>query len=81
MDEHMTQTLTAQALWKTVCNKRPAPRLIHHSDRGSQYCAHDYQNLVTQFRMLPPMSGRENCYDNTSMESFWGSLKNELVHH
>ena len=81
MDERMTQTLTATALWKAVRNKRPAPGLIHHSDRGSQYCAHDYQKLVKQFGMQPSMSRRGNCYDNAPMESFWGSLKNELVHH
>lgn len=81
MDERMTQTLTATALWKAVRNKRPAPGLIHHSDRGSQYCAQDYQKLVKQFGMQPSMSRRGNCYDNAPMESFWGSLKNELVHH
>ena len=58
MDERMTQTLTATALWKAVRNKRPASGLIHHSDRGSQYCAHDYQKLVTQFGMKPSMSRR-----------------------
>ncbi len=47
----------------------------------SQYCAHDYQKLVKQFGMQPSMSRRGNCYDNAPMESFWGSLKNELVHH
>ncbi|UOD30137.1 IS3 family transposase [Massilia violaceinigra] len=73
--------LTATALWKGVRNKRPAPGLIHHSDRGSQYCAHDYQKLVKQFGMQSSMSRRGNCYDNAPMESFWGSLKNKLVHH
>ncbi|QPI48375.1 transposase [Massilia antarctica] len=62
-------------------NKRPAPGLIHQSDRGSQYCVHDYQKLVKQFGMQASMSRRGNCYDNVPMESFWGSLKNELVHH
>ena len=81
MDERMTQTLTATALWKAMRNKRPAPGLIHHSDRGSQYCAHDYQKLVKQFGMTASMSRRGNCFDNAPMESFWGSLKNELVHH
>ncbi|WP_229422192.1 integrase core domain-containing protein, partial [Massilia aquatica] len=66
---------------QAVRNKRPAPGLIHHSDRGSQYCAHDYQKLVKQFGMQSSMSRRGNCYDNAPMESFWGSLKNELVHH
>lgn len=80
MGERMTQQLTAQALWRAVRNKRPAHGLIHHSDRGSQYCAHDYQKLVKQFGMQPSMSRKGNCYDNAPMESFWGSLKNELVH-
>lgn len=81
MGERMTQALTAQALWRAATNKRPAPGLIHHSDRGSQYCAHDYRKLVEQFGMKASMSRKGNCYDNAPMESFWGSLKNELVHH
>ena len=81
MGERMTQGLTAQALWRAATNKRPAPGLIHHSDRGSQYCAHDYRKLVEQFGMKASMSRKGNCYDNAPMESFWGSLKNELVHH
>lgn len=81
MDERMTQGLTAQALWRAVCSKRPQHGLIHHSDRGSQYCAHDYRRLVEQFGMQASMSRKGNCYDNAPMESFWGSLKNELIHH
>lgn len=77
----MTQELAAQALWKAVRNKRPAPSLILHSDRGSQYCADDYRKLVEQFGMKASMSRKGNCYDNAPMESFWGSLKNELIHH
>ena len=77
----MTQELTAQALWRAVRNKRPAPGLILHSDRGSQYCADDYRKLVAQLGMTASMSRKGNCYDNAPMESFWGSLKNELIHH
>ena len=55
--------------------------MIHHSDRGSQYCAHDYRQMLDQFGMRASMSRRGNCDDNAPMESFWGSLKNELVHH
>ncbi len=55
--------------------------MIHHSDRGSQYCAHGYRQLLEQFGMKASMSRKGNCYDNAPMESFWGSLKNELVHH
>ena len=61
--------------------KRPEKGLIHHSDRGSQYCAHDYRKLLIQFRMSCSMSGKGNCYDNAPMESFWGTLKTELVFH
>jgi putative transposase len=81
MDERMTQELTGQALFRAIQLKRPAAGLIHHSDRGSQYCADDYRKLLEQFGMLASMSRRGNCYDNAPMESFWGSLKNELVHH
>ena len=81
MGSRMTQELTAQALWRAVRSKRPAPGLIMHSDRGSQYCADDYRKLVAQFGMRASMSRRGNCYDNAPMESFWGSLKNEMIHH
>jgi len=80
MGERMTQALTAQALWRAVRNKRLQAGLIHHSDRGSQYCAHDYRKLLDQFGMKASMSRKGNCYD-APMESFWGSLKNELAHH
>jgi transposase InsO family protein len=62
-------------------NKRPAPGLIHRSDRGSQFCAHDYRKLVEQFGMQVSMSRKGNCDDNVPIESFLGSPKNELVHH
>jgi len=77
----MTAALTGRALDQAVCAKRPTPGLIHHSDRGSQYCAQDYQALLQQFGMKASMSRKDNCYDNAPMESFWGTLKNELVHH
>jgi transposase InsO family protein len=81
MGPRMTQDLTAQALWRAVRSKRPAPGLIHHLDRGTQYCADDYRKLVEQFGMRASMSRKGNCYDNAPMESFWGSLKNEMIHH
>lgn len=81
MGERMTQDLTGKALFRAIQRKRPAPGLIHHSDRGSQYCAHAYRALVAQFGLQASMSRRGNCYDNAPMESFWGSLKNELVYH
>lgn len=81
MSERMTKNLVMQALFRAVSAKRPAKGLILHSDRGSQYCAHDYQKLLGQFGMIASMSRKGDCWDNSPMESFWGTLKNELVHH
>ncbi|MDH4327765.1 MAG: IS3 family transposase, partial [Nitrospira sp.] len=81
MGARMTTDLVRHALVRTVGANRPRPGLIHHSDRGSQYCAQDYQDQLRQFGLIPSMSRKGNCYDNAPMESFWGTLKNELVHH
>ena len=81
MSERMTKNLVMQALFRGVSARRPAKGLILHSDRGSQYCAHDYQKLLGQFGMTTSMSRKGDCWDNAPMESFWGTLKNELVHH
>ena len=61
--------------------KRPMAGLILYSDRSSQYCANGYQALLKQFHMEASMSRRDICYDNAPLESFWGTLKNALVHH
>jgi len=81
MDARMTRKLVSQSLFRAVAAKRPDRGLIHHSDRGSQYCALGYRKLLEQFGMQASMSRKGNCYDNAPMESFWGTLKNELVHH
>ena len=81
MSERMTKNLVSQSLYRAVATKRPGKGLIHHSDRGSQYCAHDYRKLLDQFGMQASMSRRGNCYDNAPIESFWGTLKSEFVHH
>jgi putative transposase len=81
MGERMTRELVGKALFSAVKAKRPSEGLIHHSDRGSQYCSHDYQRLLKQFGIQASMSRKGNCYDNAPMESFWGTLKNELIHH
>jgi putative transposase len=81
LNARMTQQLVMQALFRAVAAKRPGKELIHHSDRGSQYCSHDYQKLLRQFGMQVSMSRKGNCWDNAPMESCWGSLKTELVHH
>ena len=81
MSNRMTTPLVMQALFRAVAAKRPEKGLLHHSDRGSQYCAHAYQKLLRQFGMQASMSRKGNCWDNAPMESFWGALKTELVHH
>jgi len=81
MGSRITKNLVSQSLFRAMGAKRPGPGLIHHSDRGVQYCAHEYRKLMGQFKMRTSMSRKGNCYDNAPMESFWGALKNELVHH
>jgi len=81
MGSRITKNLVSQSLFKAVAAKRPGPGLIHHSDRGTQYCAHEYRRWIDQFKMRASMSRKGDCYDNAPMESFWGTLKNELVHH
>ena len=80
MRERMTKELVMDALRMAWFRRRPAPGLIHHSDRGSQYCSHDFQKLLVAFGMLPSMSRKGNCWDNATSESFFNSLKNERVH-
>lgn len=77
----MTTDLVVRALEQAVAARRPARGLTHHSDRGSQYCSHEYQVLLRSHKMKVSMSRKGNCYDNAPVESFWGTLKTELVHH
>lgn len=81
MSHRMTQELVGRALFQAVARRRPPEGLIHHSDRGSQYCSSSHQKLLRQFKMNPSMSRKGNCYDNAPMESFFGTLKTELIHH
>jgi putative transposase len=81
LGSRITKDLIIRSLFKAVATKRPQDGLIHHSDRGSQYCSSDYRKLLDRFHMKGSMSRKGNCYDNAPMESFWGTLKNELVYH
>jgi transposase InsO family protein len=81
MDGRMTTDLVQNALKKALQFRQPAPGCIHHSDRGSQYCAADYRKEVEKAGMIASMSGKGNCYDNAPTESFWGHLKQELIYH
>jgi transposase InsO family protein len=82
MADHMQTDLVSDALTMALRQRRPdGGKLLHHSDRGVQYASDDYQHLLSQHRITCSMSGRGDCYDNAMMESFWATLKTELVHH
>jgi len=82
MSKRMTDGLTLTALRMAVCKRLPASsKLMHHSDRGSQYTSKNYQQLLIGYGIQVSMSGAGNCYDNAPMESFFSLLKTELVHH
>lgn len=81
MRDHMRTELPLAALTMALQQQRPPPGLIHHSDRGSQYASGDYQTALTAANITPSMSRKGNCWDNAPMESFFHTLKTELVHH
>jgi len=81
MGSRMTKELVRKALKKALERRKPLPDCIHHSDRGSQYCSYAYQDDVKKAGFKASMSRRGNCYDNAPTESFWGTLKKELVFH
>jgi putative transposase len=80
MDEHMPDELTQEALEMAILQRRPPDQLLHHADQGSQHTSDEYQALLAKHRMLASFSGVGCCYDNAPMESFWGTLKTELVY-
>jgi putative transposase len=80
MDKRMTRELPLRALHMAVQRRRPAPGLIHHTDRGSQYASREYQDALKRNGMVCSMSGKGNCYDNAVAESFFHSLKVERIH-
>jgi putative transposase len=80
MRETLSQELTSAALQEAVGRQRPAAGLIHHSDRGRQYASYAYQALLNTHGITPSMGRRGHCYDNAYAESFFGTLKTELVH-
>jgi len=81
MADHMKTELVEDALKMAVARRNPGTGLLHHSDRGSQYACGDYQNLLVKNGFKCSMSRAGNCYDNAVLESFWGTLKTELVYH
>jgi putative transposase len=80
MEDHLQTSLPSAALQMAVQRRRPSPGLVHHSDRGVQYASQPYRQMLSSFGLAASMSRKANCYDNATMESFWGTLKNELVY-
>jgi putative transposase len=80
MEDHLETSLPLAALNMAFTQRRPRAGLLHHSDRGVQYASHDYRQALQSFGMEASMSRKGNCYDNATIESFWGTLKNELVY-
>jgi transposase InsO family protein len=81
MSERITSRLVVDALEMAVSRRLPGEGLVAHSDRGSQYASGHYQRLLEQHGITCSMSRRGDCWDNAPMESFFASLKKELVHH
>ena len=81
MGHRLTVDLAERALTMALANRKPMAGLLHHSDRGSQYAAHSYQRLLGEHGIIPSMSRTGNCWDNACVESFFGTLKRELVYH
>jgi transposase InsO family protein len=81
MGSRLTADLATTALTMALWRRKPGTGLLHHSDRGGQYASGDYQDLLTDHGITCSMSRKGNCWDNACVESFFGTLKKELVHH
>ncbi len=75
----LKRDLALSELQRAITMRGPPPGFIHHSDRGSQYCSDDYRRLVKRAGMISSMSGKGNCYDNAAVETFFKTLKTELI--
>jgi putative transposase len=80
MSERMTSQLVIDALQMAIWRRKKPQGVIIHSDRGSQYCSHDYQKVLSENGFICSMSKRGDCYDNASMESWNHSFKVEAIH-
>jgi putative transposase len=81
MGARLTVELAERALTMALTNRKPTVGLLHHSDRGSQYAATRYQQVLATHGITTSMSRTGNCWDNACVESFFGTLKRELVYH
>lgn len=78
--DHMRTELVLEALTMAIGQRRPPPGLVHHSDRGSQYASREHRRMLERHGMIASMSRKGDCWDNAVAESFFGTLKTELVH-
>lgn len=81
MGQSLDAALAVNALKMAVAQRRPPASLIVHSDRGSQFASEAFRTTLAAHRLVASMSRKANCYDNAHMESFWSSLKYEVVYH
>jgi transposase InsO family protein len=81
MADHVRTELASDALGMALARRQPEQGLLHHSDRGVQYASDAYQHLLATNGMDVSMSGKGECWDNACAESFWATLKTELVNH
>lgn len=81
MGQSLDAEMTTNALLMAIAQRRPPPELIVHSDRGTQFASALYRRTLAQHRLLASMSRQGNCYDNAYIESFWSSMKYEVVYH
>ena len=79
ISDRIKRGLAMEALRRALVLRKPLPGLIHHSDRGSQYCSHDYRRLVSDHGLIASMSGRGNCFDNAMVETVFKTIKTELI--
>ena len=80
MSERIDTALVLQALGMALLHRNPPAGLLFHSDRGVQYASGDYRRALSQAGLVASMSRKGNCYDNAAMESFWSTLKLELIY-
>jgi putative transposase len=81
MHQILDARLVIAALHMALCQRRPGKALIVHSDRGAQFASAAYRQVLSQYGLVASMSRKANCYDNAFIESFWSSLKHEVVYH
>lgn len=81
LDKTMTKELVCSALRQACFRRKPGTGLVFHSDRGSQYCSREFRKQLKAYRMVQSQSRKANCWDNACVESFFHTLKTEMIYH